>query len=43
MPAMGGTTRIVARFEDYTGLYMFHCHMLEHEDYMAMAQFKVVA
>jgi len=42
VPAMGNA-RIVAKFEDYTGLYMFHCHMLEHEDYMAMAQFKVVA
>lgn len=42
VPAMG-SARIVAKFEDYTGLYMFHCHMLEHEDYMAMAQFKVVA
>lgn len=43
VPAMGGTARVVAKFEDYAGLYMFHCHMLEHEDYMAMAQFKVVA
>ena len=43
VPAMGGTARVIAKFEDYTGLYMFHCHMLEHEDYMAMAQFKVVA
>jgi spore coat protein A len=41
VPAMGNA-RVIARFEDYTGLYMFHCHMLEHEDYMAMAQFKVV-
>ena len=22
--------RIIARFLDYTGIYMFHCHMLAH-------------
>jgi FtsP/CotA-like multicopper oxidase with cupredoxin domain len=28
-------------FPDYTGVYMFHCHILEHEDNMLMGQFKV--
>ena len=34
--------RIIARFEDYTGIYMYHCHMLEHEDDGMMGQFEVV-
>ena len=28
----GDTVRIISRFEDYTGVYMYHCHLLEHED-----------
>ncbi len=24
--------RIITRFQDYTGAYMYHCHLLEHED-----------
>jgi FtsP/CotA-like multicopper oxidase with cupredoxin domain len=35
--------RIIAKFEDYTGLYMYHCHILEHEDAGMMGQFQVVA
>ena len=34
--------RVIARFLDYTGIYMFHCHMLEHEDDGMMGQFEVV-
>jgi spore coat protein A len=30
-----------AKFPDFTGTYMLHCHILEHEDDMLMAQFKV--
>jgi FtsP/CotA-like multicopper oxidase with cupredoxin domain len=33
--------RIIIRFTDYTGRYMFHCHNLEHEDNGMMAQFDV--
>jgi FtsP/CotA-like multicopper oxidase with cupredoxin domain len=29
-------------FQDYTGLYMYHRHMLEHEDLDTMGQFEVV-
>lgn len=29
-------TRIIARFADYTGWYVWHCHMLEHEDHDMM-------
>lgn len=35
-------TRVIARFEDYLGLFSYHCHLLEHEDHEMMRQFKVV-
>ncbi|XVH31288.1 multicopper oxidase family protein [Haloferacaceae archaeon DSL9] len=38
----GGTVRVVARFAPYRGKYVFHCHNLEHEDAMMMANFEVV-
>jgi FtsP/CotA-like multicopper oxidase with cupredoxin domain len=28
-------------FPDFAGIYMFHCHILEHEDNMLMGQFQV--
>jgi spore coat protein A, manganese oxidase len=34
---------ILARFESYTGRYVFHCHMLEHEDNDMMRPFEVVS
>ena len=34
---------IIARFEGYTGRYVFHCHMLEHEDNDMMRPFEVVS
>ena len=34
--------RLISQFLDYTGLYMYHCHMLEHEDDGMMGQFEVV-
>ena len=33
---------ILARFEGYTGKFVFHCHMLEHEDNDMMRPFMVV-
>ncbi|MGH8998123.1 MAG: multicopper oxidase family protein, partial [Acidimicrobiia bacterium] len=36
------TVRVIVKFTDYHGLYMVHCHNLEHEDRGMMAQFKVV-
>ena len=33
---------VAARFEDYTGPFMVHCHMLDHEDHGMMARFNVV-
>jgi spore coat protein A len=33
---------ILIRFEGYTGRYVFHCHMLEHEDNDMMRPYEVV-
>jgi spore coat protein A, manganese oxidase len=40
-PAM--VTRIIIRFEGFTGRYVWHCHILEHEDNEMMRPFDVVA
>jgi spore coat protein A len=34
--------RVIARFEDYTGRYAYHCHILEHEDHEMMRQFQAI-
>jgi cysteine-rich repeat protein len=34
--------RVIARFEDYAGLFPYHCHILEHEDHEMMRQFRTV-
>jgi spore coat protein A len=36
------TVRVIVRFNDFLGRYMFHCHNLEHEDDGMMANFEVV-
>jgi spore coat protein A len=38
----GERVRVMARFTDFTGVFMIHCHMLDHEDDGLMAQFAVV-
>jgi spore coat protein A len=38
----GEIVRVIARFEDYEGLFPYHCHILEHEDHEMMRQFQVV-
>jgi hypothetical protein len=38
----GETVTVAAKFTDYTGKFMIHCHMLDHEDHGLMAQFKVL-
>jgi hypothetical protein len=38
----GETIEVKLKFTDYTGRYLFHCHMIEHEDDGMMAQFEVV-
>lgn len=35
-------TRVIMRFAPYTGYYVWHCHILEHEDYDMMRPFIVV-
>jgi spore coat protein A len=39
----GMVTRIIVRFEGYGGRYVWHCHMLEHEDNEMMRPYEVVA
>jgi len=38
----GTITRIVSRFGPYTGRFVYHCHILEHEDMGMMRPFEVV-
>jgi spore coat protein A len=39
----GHVTRLIMRFGPFTGRYVFHCHILEHEDHDMMRPFEVVA
>lgn len=34
-------TRVIARFENFSGRFAYHCHILEHEDNEMMRQFDV--
>jgi spore coat protein A, manganese oxidase len=36
-------TRIIVRFEGFTGRYVWHCHLLEHEDNEMMRPYEVIA
>jgi spore coat protein A, manganese oxidase len=38
----GASTRIIVKFEGYTGRYVWHCHILEHEDNEMMRPYEVV-
>ena len=38
----GERIRVAGHFADYTGKFVIHCHMLDHEDHGLMAQFEVV-
>ncbi len=38
----GEVTRIIMQFGPFTGLYVWHCHILEHEDYEMMRPYVVV-
>jgi len=45
VPPMFGTVRFITKFEDFANEevpYMYHCHMLSHEDDGMMGQFIVV-
>lgn len=39
MPGM--KIKIIMRFEDYKGLFVYHCHNLEHEDMGMMRNFRI--
>lgn len=39
----GERVSIAMTFHGYTGRYMYHCHMLEHEDMDMMRPYVVVA
>lgn len=34
--------KVVLRFEDFTGIFLYHCHNLEHEDMGMMRNYEVV-
>jgi spore coat protein A len=38
----GMVTRIIVRFEGYAGRYVWHCHLLEHEDNEMMRPYEVL-
>lgn len=37
----GETVRLLVRFSDYKGLFLYHCHSLEHEDMGMMRNFRL--
>ncbi|QGY45802.1 multicopper oxidase domain-containing protein [Maribellus comscasis] len=38
----GMKVKIIMRFKDFTGLYVYHCHNLEHEDMGMMRNYEVI-
>jgi spore coat protein A len=36
------TVRVFVKFEQFTGAYVWHCHILEHEDYDMMRPLEVI-
>lgn len=38
----GETVEVLVKFNDYKGIYLFHCHNLEHEDDGMMLNFKII-
>ena len=39
----GESVKVLLKFEDFTGLYLYHCHNLEHEDMGMMRNYLVKA
>ncbi len=39
----GVVTRIIVRFDGYAGRYVWHCHLLEHEDNEMMRPYEIIA
>ncbi|WP_261807654.1 multicopper oxidase family protein [Paenibacillus sp. N3.4] len=38
----GTVTSFIGRFDPFVGLFVWHCHMLEHEDYEMMRPFEIL-
>ncbi len=38
----GEHVKVLLKFEDYLGLFLYHCHVLEHEDNGMMRNYRVV-
>ncbi len=38
----GRVVVVAAKFTDFPGVFMVHCHMLDHEDHGMMAQFEIL-
>ncbi len=38
----GMVTRIIMHFKDHSGDYVWHCHILEHEDHDMMRPFRII-
>lgn len=39
----GDRVKLLMRFADHSGLYLYHCHMLEHEDLGLMRNYRIEA
>jgi FtsP/CotA-like multicopper oxidase with cupredoxin domain len=39
----GERVKLLMKFEKYSGLFVYHCHTLEHEDAGMMRNYRVVA
>ena len=39
----GERVKILVKFENYAGLYLYHCHNLEHEDLGMMRNYRITA
>jgi FtsP/CotA-like multicopper oxidase with cupredoxin domain len=39
----GERVQVIARYAPFAGLYLYHCHNLEHEDGGMMRNFRIVA
>ena len=39
----GERVKVLLKFEDFTGLYLYHCHNLEHEDMGMMRNYRIDA
>jgi FtsP/CotA-like multicopper oxidase with cupredoxin domain len=38
----GERVKVAMKFEPYTGMYMYHCHILEHEDMTMMRNYMIM-